>query len=315
MKNSTVKDIVLAVTYRCNSRCRMCSIWQIKNHDQELSASDMNNLPIVLKSVNLSGGEPFLRADLPEIVAAVRKRCPAAKITISSNGFATERILDLMKEIIKIDRQIGVAISLDGIGIAHDEVRGVAGGFDKAMKTLRGLKELGVKNLRLAFTIGDYNYFEMRKVYELSKKESVEMTLAVVHSSENFFGQENRINSSEKIITELRWLMREELSSWNIKHWLRAYFVYGLIEFIRSGRRVLPDYSGSLNCFINPQGAIFPCDISPEIIGDLKKGFVISDSVKKIPESWMICTAREAMRRHWFRVGMWILKNKFFKIK
>jgi hypothetical protein len=65
------------------------------------------------------------------------------------------------------------------------------------------------------------------------------------------------LNSSEKIITELRWLMREELSSWNIKHWLRAYFVYGLIEFIRSGRRVLPDYSGSLNCFINPQGAIF----------------------------------------------------------
>ncbi len=311
MKNSTIKDVVLAVTYRCNSRCRMCSIWQIKNHDQELSASDINNLPAGLKSINLSGGEPFLRVDLPEIVATVKKRCPAAKITISSNGFATERIFDLMNKIVKIDPQIGVAISLDGVGAAHDEIRGVPGGFDKAMKTLRGLKESGVKNLRLAFTIGDYNYPELKKVYELSKKEGVEMTLAAVHSSENFFGQENLINSSEKIIAELDWLKQEELSSWNIKRWLRAYFIYGLTEFVRSGRRVLPDYSGCLNCFIDPQGAVFPCDISPEKIGDLKKNFVLSDSIKKIPASWMICTAREAMRRHWFKVGMWILKNKF----
>ncbi|MDD5527472.1 MAG: radical SAM protein, partial [Patescibacteria group bacterium] len=306
-RKSAIKDVVIAVTYRCNSRCRMCNIWQAKDFSGELTAEDFNNLPRNLKNINLSGGEPFLRMDLPQIVSVVKKRCPQVRITISSNGFATEIILEKIKEILKIDPQISVALSLDGVGAAHEAVRNIPGAYDKTMKTLRGLQDSGVKNLRLAFTIGDYNIPELKRVYELSQKEGVEMTIAAVHSSDNFFNKTNELKALPAITAELSWLLKKELSAWNIKRWLRAYFIHGLIEFIKTGRRILPDYSGADNCFIDPRGNIYPCDISLSQIGNLKQGFALRpNETQACSHSWMICTARMAMRRHWFEVGMWI---------
>jgi Fe-coproporphyrin III synthase len=311
MNKSTIKDIVLAVTYRCNSRCRMCNIWQMQDFAGELAVDDFAKLPRGLENINLSGGEPFLRMDLPQIVAAIKKQCPRVRIAISSNGFATEIILAKMKEIIKLDPQVTVAISLDGIGAAHEAVRNIPGAYEKAMATLHGLKNLGVKNLRLAFTIGDYNTDELKKVYELSVKEGVEMTIAAVHSSDNFFNKTNEIKALPEITAQLDWLMKKELAGWSVKRWLRAYFIFGLIKFLQTGQRVLPDYSGQTNCFIDPKGNIYPCDISLNQMGNLKTGFQPNPSgLQACAHSWMICTAREAMRRNWFKVGMWILKNK-----
>jgi MoaA/NifB/PqqE/SkfB family radical SAM enzyme len=316
MKKSTISDVVLAVTYRCNSRCRMCNIWQRKDNSGELTLADLANLPVSLKNINLSGGEPFLRMDLPQIVAVIKKRCPQAKIAISSNGFATEIILAKMKEIIGIDPQITVALSLDGIGQAHDEIRGIPGGFEKVLATLHGLRQLGVKNLRLAFTIGDYNIDQLKKVYELAQKEKVEMTLAAVHSSENYFGQKNKINAGEKIAAELEWLVKKEISSWNPKRWLRAYFTAGLKKFVLSGERLLPDYSGKLSCFIDPLGDVYPSDISAEKIGNLRSGLenLSAPDRKVCDQSWMICTARPAIKKHFYSVIFWIIGRKIINI-
>jgi MoaA/NifB/PqqE/SkfB family radical SAM enzyme len=311
MKKATMKDIVLAVTYRCNARCRMCGIWQRTDHGGEISPSDLKNLPFELESLNLSGGEPFLRADLPEMVRIAKQRCPKLSITISSNGFATDLVVKRMEEILKIDRHISVAISIDGIGDKHDEIRGIPGGFDRAIQTVRGLKALGVKKLRLAFTAADYNYQELQKVYQLSLELGVEMTLAAVHSSDNYFGKENQINANEQIAAQLDWLIAKELSSWNPKRWLRAYFTHGLQHFVLKGLRILPDYSGELNCFIDPKGDIYPCDVSTIVIGNLKKGFDLTEEKDYVCQhSWMICTARQAIKKHWKEALWWVLKEK-----
>ncbi|EKD42897.1 MAG: radical SAM protein, partial [uncultured bacterium] len=120
-------DCVLALTYNCNARCNMCDIWKIKN-SPELTLEDVSKLPSSLRDVNLSGGEPFLRRDLPEIVAAVRKACPKARMVISTNGFLTPVIDKAMDKILQIAPDIGVAISIDGIGEMHNTVRGIPGG-------------------------------------------------------------------------------------------------------------------------------------------------------------------------------------------
>ena len=57
-------DAVLAVTYRCNARCTMCGIWSSKPV-AELPPAAYARLPASLRDVNLTGGEPFLRDDLP----------------------------------------------------------------------------------------------------------------------------------------------------------------------------------------------------------------------------------------------------------
>ncbi len=312
MLKSNLKDVVIAVTYQCNSRCIMCEIWK-KKSVLELYPEDYINLPKNLQDINITGGEPFLRNDLYKIIKILSQRCLKANIIISTNGFATDLILSQAEKIIKIFPKIKIAISIDGIEEKHNKIRNVINGFEKSIKTIVGLKKVGVKNLKIAFTLGDYNIEELSKVYNLTKKLSLEFSLAIVHSSENFFSKENKINKKEKIIEKLNWLIKKELSSWNFKKWLRAYFIYGLKIYIKTGKRIIPDYSGKDNIFIDPVGDIYPCDVSNKKIGELK--YFTSLNFKKVDSSncdsnWMICTARQSMKKHWFKVGWWILKNK-----
>ena len=311
MKISSPKDAVLAITYRCNSRCRMCNIWQKDDFTGEITPDIYQNLPKSLRDINLSGGEPFLRDDITLIVQTIKQRCKSAKLVISTNGFATDLITSKMREILPIVPEVGVAVSLDGVGEAHDQVRGVPGGIDLALATLRELKKIGVRRLKIGFTLGDYNTEELPKVYDLSRELGAEFSLAIVHSSANYFSKENEMKDKGKVMAALDWLVSRELESWQPKRLARAYFAHGAREFIRTGERLLPDYSGRDNVFIDPAGDIYPNDVGEEMIGNLKQMNDLTLAVKApdVP-SWMICTTRQAMRKHPFSVGWWILKNK-----
>ena len=315
MKKSKIKEIILAVTYRCNARCQMCGIWK-KADPESLSLEMVKKLPGNLKDINLTGGEPFLNPEIVEIVRLLSQKSPRASLIISSNGFATEIILKKMEEIIGINPKVGVAFSIDGIGEKHDVIRGIPGGFEKVLRTIEGLKKTGVKKLRLSFTLGDYNISQLKPVYALSQKLGIELSLTLVHSSEEYFNTKNPIIQKQAMAKVLDWLIGEELGSWNLKKWLRAYYAYGMKQFVLTGKRILPDYSGQEGVFIDPLGNIFPSDISMEKMGNVEK-FNFQENTalppSKNPPSWMICTARTAIRKHWFKTGLWIFKNKFIK--
>ncbi len=57
-KNQQPIDCVLGITYNCNSRCKMCFIWKIKDFPQ-IAPAEYAKLPTTLKDINISGGEPF----------------------------------------------------------------------------------------------------------------------------------------------------------------------------------------------------------------------------------------------------------------
>ncbi len=318
------KDLVLAVTYNCNSKCRMCNIWKA-DPLPVLALSEYEKLPTNLTDINISGGEPFLRPDLVDLIRLLTTKSSRAKIIISSNGFATELIKEKMTAILKIKPDIGVGLSLDGIGAVHDEIRGIPGGYEKVLATLKVLQDLGMKNLRLAFTAGDYNIDQLNQVYQLSRDLGVEFTLAAIHNADNYFNiVDNKITQIDKFKIEFQKLIRAELSTWNFKNWLRAYFAYALFEFIKTGKRLLPNYSGLDNIFIDPQGNVYPADISAHLMGNLKDFASLADlynsekaqeaiKLEQKSQNWMICTARSAIKRHPVSVIAWILKNKFIK--
>lgn len=313
-----ITEAILAVTYRCNSRCIMCNIWQITDFEGEIKPEDYASLPANLRDINISGGEPFLRPELPEMIRVVRKRCPKANIVISTNGFSTDIIVRQTKKILQHDPEIGVALSIDGLQQKHDEVRRIPDGFNKIMRTITGLKEIGVKHLKISFTIGDYNIEDFKKVYELSRELGMEFTSTAVHSSDNYFAIKNDISRARQIAEQFDWLIRQELRSWHYKRWARAFFYYGLREFLMTGKRILPDYSGARNVFIDPTGNVYPSNVSTTVVGHLRPSFEITKSVcgeRASENSWMMCTVRQSLKRHWFRVGMWILRNKFTPFK
>ncbi|MFA6423819.1 MAG: radical SAM protein [Candidatus Magasanikbacteria bacterium] len=322
-------DCVVALTYRCNSRCTMCDIWKIKD-SPELMLSDLEKLPDSLRDVNLSGGEPFLRTDLPEIVATIKKTCPKARIVISSNGFLTSTIDKIMTKILKIAPDVGVAFSIDGIGEMHNEMRGIPGGFDRVMDTIKLLKGMGVTNLRLAFTITEQNVNHFTKVYDLAQELGVQFTHSFAQSSEFYFGGKQNVNSPRRDLLETayQYIINQELKSWNIKRWARAYFANGMFQFITSKNPVLDNAPGREFFFLDPSGDIYPSVVHNVILGnihtisnftDFWKSLSVEEQRKKVDELkvpvWMICTARTAIMHHPLAVGFWILKNKFFGYK
>jgi len=324
MKIIPIKDIVLAVTYQCNSRCQFCNIWQSQK-TFTCKPTDYKDLPQNIKNVNISGGEPFLRNDLPEIIKVINRRCPKAKLIISTNGFMPGAIKKQMQEIIKFKRDIGVTVSLDGFGKAHEELRGFPGGFCLALETIRLLKELGIKNLKIAFTLSDKNINQLRRVYQLSHQLEIEFSLAVLHNSSHYFQKkDNQIKEISRIRKELNWLIEQELKSFSPKKWLRAYFTRGVINFLENRERVLQDYSGLTSLFIDPFGHIYPSDVWDLKIGrlqEIKNWSKFSNKARQMvlsekpPVNWMICTARQAMRKHWLEVGRWILRTKILTPK
>lgn len=306
--NNKIKDAVIAVTYNCNSKCEMCGIWQKKNNCDS-NPEIYLNLPKGLTNINITGGEPFLHSGLVKIFENIIKKSPLADIVISTNGFATGLIIKKMGQMYKIKKDIAVAVSIDGIGGRHNKIRAVENGYNKALSTINKLKSMGIKKLKVAFTLGDYNYDELKNVYELSRFLKLEFSISLVHSGKNYFAKQNRIVKKIDLLRAVNWLIEKELETHNHKNWGRAYFAHGICEFLETGKRILPDYSGALNIFIDPEGYIYPNSISDYKIGHLAN---LENGLKfaVTPENWMICTARQAILKHWAKAGWWILKNK-----
>ena len=92
--------------------------------EDELSLETIARLPRML-STNLTGGEPFMRTDLPDIVSALYRK--SDRIVINTNGLLGKRIIELCKAFPKV----GIRVSMDGKGDIHDQIRGVSNNFDR----------------------------------------------------------------------------------------------------------------------------------------------------------------------------------------
>ena len=135
------------VTYRCNARCSMCNRYKAPSKpEEELSIETIKKLP-KMYFTNITGGEPFIRKDLPDIVRELYKL--SDRIVISTNGFFTDRIVDLAKEF----PQIGIRISIEGLEKTNNEIRGLENGFQRGYQTLKKLQQMGMKDVGFGMTV------------------------------------------------------------------------------------------------------------------------------------------------------------------
>ncbi|MGD8413336.1 MAG: radical SAM protein, partial [Candidatus Latescibacterota bacterium] len=258
-------DAVIAVTYRCQARCRMCSIWQIKEH-HDVPPAVYEKIPTTLNDVNISGGEPFLRKDLSDIVATVHARVPRARMVVSTNAFLGKSLIPRALELREINPKIGFGISVDGVGEMHDYVRGIDGGFDKIVTVVKGLKAEGISNLRIAYTLTTENSDHLIKVYELAKELGVQFTMQVSHDSEFFFGHNDSsvvkdrhpLFGSEQMRADFETIINSELSSFNLKRLGKAFLYYGSFKLAAEGKQLFPSRPGSDFFYLDPKGDVYP---------------------------------------------------------
>ena len=314
-------DASLILTYRCPMRCKMCNIWQYPTRkEEELKAADLKSLPR-LKFINLTGGEPFIREDLPEIVEECFRHTD--RIVISTSGWFEDRVIALAKRF----PNIGIRISIEGLSQKNDELRGHAGGFDKGLRTLLTLKQMGLKDIGFGCTVSNNNSADMLSLYQLSLSLGLEFATAAFHNSYYFHKDDNSITNKERVTDDFRQLIDWQLRERSPKSWFRAWFNMGLINYIEGGRRMLPCEAGSANFFIDPWGEVYPCNgleekFWKESMGNIheadfmtiwqsERAEAVRAKVRTCPKNcWMVGTASPVMHKYIKHPAAWALRNK-----
>lgn len=314
-------EAAVIVTYRCQSRCRRCRIWKYPTRpEEEFAPGLLQKLPR-LSFCNITGGEPFLRDDIGDIVRILRTK--ARRTVISTNGLLTEKILALAGR----DRSLGIRVSLEGLAGTNDSLRGIPGGFERGLETLRALKKMGLKDIGLAVTVSDENFRDLPDLHRLAKGLGLEFATAAVHNSFYFHTEDNALNRGAEAAIAFEALSAELLKGFRPKTWFRAYFNAGLANYVRGAPRPLPCGAGRDTFFLDPYGEILPCngmekklwfasfgnlkDASFDEIWNSDRARGVREQAARCPKNcWMIGTAGPAMKRHIVRPALWVLKNK-----
>ncbi len=314
----------IITTYRCNCKCYMCNIWENPTKvEEEIKPKILNKLPN-LSFCNITGGEPFLRDDIEEIVYILKRK--AKRIVISTNGYLTERIVEVAKK----NKDIGVRISIEGLPEANDKLRGRKNGFDHGLRTLLNLKKIGLKDIGFGITVSDVNAKDMLELYELAKGLNVEFATAAVHNGYYFHSYNNEVKNKEEVAGYFKEIIKELLKSRKPKNWFRAYFNYGLINYIRGNERLLPCEAGTENFFVDPWGEVRPCNAMEErywfdSMGNLNeksfdeiwygdKAREVREKVKNCQKNcWMIGSVAPVMKKYIKVPLKWVINTKFLR--
>jgi MoaA/NifB/PqqE/SkfB family radical SAM enzyme len=279
-------SIVVSVSYRCNSKCKTCDVWRKPNDDMSAEEwrqifAKLGHAPFYL---TFTGGEPFLRTDLHEMVIAGAELCRPGVITIPTNGLLTRRILDHVERICAAapHSQIGINLSLDGIEGEHDEIRQVPGNWARAMETWQGLKELQPRYQNLVLSVhtvvSKFNTSRMRDIVEGLEvlepdsyitevaEERVELDTVgwdITPTPDEYAPIADYLSERAKAVPA-RGLARFTQA-------FRAQYYQLAKRVLQEQTQVIPCQAGWASGHIAPNGDVWSCCIRAEPVGNLRR--------------------------------------------
>lgn len=288
--------LTFIVTYRCNQRCVMCSIWQ-RESTGELTLEEIrrffrrNNY---FSWVNISGGEIFLRDDVVEIVQAMKEECrDLFLIDYPTNGAATRVILEKTREILKLKpRKLLVTVSLDGSKELHDQLRGVPKSWERAIETFRGLRGHRAPNFNVFFgmTLSGHNagkfeetFAAVRSVLPDIKAEDFHLNIA--HHSEHYYGNPEVSRKTQMMAAETleAFQQRKDRHRDPVSFLERRYQTL-VRKYLETEKSPLRCEALSASCFIDPQGDVYPCSMYNRKVANLRDHDFDLAAIYALPE-------------------------------
>ncbi|GIW10237.1 MAG: hypothetical protein KatS3mg061_1294 [Dehalococcoidia bacterium] len=297
-------NLVFAVTYRCNSRCQSCNIWmytkkayrpppgQVWPYDAsqlesrpELTLEEFQRIFASLGRapfyLTFTGGEPFLRDDLEEIVISAYERCRPKVITIPTSALYWKTIPQRVHALARACResQLILNISLDGIGEEHDRIRGVPRNYELALRTLAGLKEDKPANLVIGLhaVISRLNVHHAGEIVDHLESLGPDSVITEVAEERLEMGnQQSGITPDPetyaRVAAELsaKTLRRKAKGFARITRAFRAEYYQLAARALREGKQALPCYAGVASGHVAPDGDVWACCIRAEPIGNLR---------------------------------------------
>lgn len=283
--------VIFFVTGRCNARCKMCfyeeNMAKTPGIANELTLGEYEKISKNIKQINIlgiSGGEPFLRDDLAEIVKILYKNCSPLVVDLPTNGFFVQTIVQQVENIVHYCKgmTVDVQLSIDGPEEIHNEIRGLKDGFRRVKETYKGLIALKKKyrNLRIKACIVYSHYSqdhieELFKILETDFPELDRVVFSVVHGSvsdtealkfdwNRYFTICNNMRNSTVVKS-----IKDFHSIFTIA--LRAVKNDYLKEVLRTKDVYKKCGAGKKMIVINETGKVFPCEPLWQTVGDLRK--------------------------------------------
>lgn len=280
------KVIQFPITYKCNSRCVMCNIWNM-NHENEMTLNEIEKYlkdPIFKEaySVGINGGEPSLVKELPQIAEQVLNLPKIKSLNIISNGFNKETFLVKVEKIYALCRKKSVnfhlSFSLDGYRESHDNVRGVKKAFERASKSIDYVLENKSRycdSINIDCTIVRQNVNHLIELDTYANRKNYPMKYRL--------GIENKRIASDEIISDYSVLHDTKSRQpaiefihnrfFKAKNIVDKFKYFSLFYFLseKNPKRLLGCMWQDEGITIDAKGNIYYCAVASKKIGSLRK--------------------------------------------
>jgi MoaA/NifB/PqqE/SkfB family radical SAM enzyme len=278
--------LTFSVTAACQSRCRTCRIGERHHRNPEVVARDLDlaEIEAIFRGVgpvyffNVSGGEPFLRRDLPEIVELACRHLRPRVIHIPTNGILSDRIPAAVERILAIvaalrpGTPLTVKPSIDGVGARHDEVRGVPGNFARLLETIAALRAISERepglHLELGTVISRFNIDQIDEIAEFVRGLGVQSYRnEIAEQRAEFFNRDDPITPDAetyaRLVRGFAARIREDIGGKRplarMTEALRLVYYDLVVRILRERRQVIPCLGGVSNAHLNFDGQLWPC--------------------------------------------------------
>lgn len=291
---------ILFVTNNCNARCGHCLLGSHMRHTGELTVDELEKVSAGMDDMIFftpTGGEPFLRRDLSEIVKIFYRNNHVLNCGIPSNGSLTGRNIEISKEILDYckDMDLHIDISIDGIGEKHDTIRGFPTLFDRAVRTYHELRQLEKHypnfSTCVQISVSGYNDKELNDIYKYLKEKvgvNTVFTLLFRGDPKDPGGQHSAPIDPEAAKFDIAnyEAFHQMLEAENFKQELTGYYKLAFGDFINAKRIIrpkliaktvrtrqyqIPCYAGSLGGAMFANGDVLACELQTErILGNVR---------------------------------------------
>jgi MoaA/NifB/PqqE/SkfB family radical SAM enzyme/GT2 family glycosyltransferase/glycosyltransferase involved in cell wall biosynthesis len=293
------EELHIELTYRCDSQCIMCDLWDYHTRSsyqqRELNLNEIKQFVEEsgklkkIKTVVLSGGEPFLRRDLEEICGYFIKKFPNISIGILTNGVNTKNIITTTNQILQRykPKYLWLGSSLDGVGDVHDKIRAKKGAFYSLERTIRACKKEGI-NITLTFTLTTQNFDQLISAKRFADNYGLEFYIQFVVPKE--VREKSVFNFSPlqltKIESDFNKIMQTEVKDKDYQHMLqnlkndsyqdlvaKIYYLSHLVKYQRNPRRYFRKcIAGTKFAMLSPSGNLYFCPgLKNGSIGNIRK--------------------------------------------
>ncbi len=275
-------NYTVSLLYECNSRCSTCNIWKKKS--KQLTVEEYRKIFKKIGHspywITFSGGEPFLRKDISEIVTTIYDVSKPKIINIPTNGILTKKIIDSVKTIASHCKksQLVINLSIDAIGKDHDDIRNVPGNYEKVIRTYKALKNLKLTNLSVGIhtVISNYNVGNFSNISRTLMELDPDSYITEIAEERNELDTmntkitPNMIKYSSAIDYLIHRIKNSNYTGFQKITMAFRIEYYDLVKkVLRDKTQIIPCYAGIASCQISPDGDVWSCCIKAKSLGNL----------------------------------------------